>query len=144
MSIPRPIFSSNAASGFAFFCVGIRCHCSPVFRIHVVVVRNLFNIEAGMNCGRFGAHRQQDRAFSSFSFVREKCHHYRLYRRRSQNSRNLLLDKTRPLLWNRATTTTIKERRENDDDDDDDDDAERVFSIVIAVFSRLLDERFFF
>jgi AcrR family transcriptional regulator len=34
-----------------------------------------------------------------------------------------------------------KEKRENDDDDDDD---ERVFSIVIAVFSRLLDERFFF
>jgi len=33
-----------------------------------------------------------------------------------------------------------KEKRENDDDDDD----ERVFSIVIAVFSRLLDERFFF
>ena len=39
-----------------------------------------------------------------------------------------------------------EEKRENDDDDDDDDDddAERVFSIVIAVFSRLLDERFFF
>ena len=37
-----------------------------------------------------------------------------------------------------------KEKRENDEDEDEDEDDERVFSIVIAVFPRLLDERFFF